>query len=249
MHHPTTLPLGPTTLMRASDFRHDEADDAPEGSAGATRFSSLNPSLLRDLQRFARHEGAEPAALELLEVLAAAVRHARALRILLEYEQRVLPLTVFPVEHQMHCPVPAATLLVWRLTELRVLQVEPAQLAPHEALAPGPQAELYAPLSPLLWQLALRGARDTLLPEISGPLAYRVVPGAGLTRLALGGTAAAVLRRLRRQTTSLRELAGWPGMDRERAIRLLNGLYLHAALRVSRTHPAATNELRHADGR
>ena len=40
----------------------------------------------------------------------------------------------------------------------------------------------------------------------------------------------------------LREIATWPGFDRERAMRMLNGLYLHAALMVSRTHPAAIND-------
>ena len=38
---------------------------------------------------------------------------------------------------------------------------------------------------------------------------------------------------------NLRDLAEWPGFDRVRAARLLNGLYLQAGLIVSRTHPAA----------
>jgi hypothetical protein len=37
-------------------------------------------------------------------------------------------------------------------------------------------------------------------------------------------------------------MAQWPGFERERATRLLNGLYLQGGLMVSRTHPAATNE-------
>jgi hypothetical protein len=48
--------------------------------------------------------------------------------------------------------------------------------------------------------------------------------------------------RLRVQTSNLREMATWPGFDRERAMRLLNALYLQAGLIVSRTHPAATND-------
>jgi hypothetical protein len=48
--------------------------------------------------------------------------------------------------------------------------------------------------------------------------------------------------RLKRDTTNLREMAQWPGFDPERAMRLLNGLYLQGGLMVSRTHPAATNE-------
>jgi hypothetical protein len=37
----------------------------------------------------------------------------------------------------------------------------------------------------------------------------------------------------------LREIAAWPGFDPDRAQRLLNGLYLQAALMISRTHPGA----------
>ncbi len=37
-------------------------------------------------------------------------------------------------------------------------------------------------------------------------------------------------------------MARWPGFDRDRAMRLLNALYLQAGLIVSRTHPAATSD-------
>ena len=37
-------------------------------------------------------------------------------------------------------------------------------------------------------------------------------------------------------------MAQWPGFDRERAMRLLNALYLQAGLIVSRTHPEAAGE-------
>ncbi len=50
------------------------------------------------------------------------------------------------------------------------------------------------------------------------------------------------MARLKREAVNLRELSQWPGFDRERAMRLLNGLYLQAGLMVSRTHPAATND-------
>jgi hypothetical protein len=66
-----------------------------------------------------------------------------------------------------------------------------------------------------------------------------VVPGSALHGLALTGSLGAAVERLRRQACNLREIAAWPGFDRERAMRLLNGLYLHAALMVIRTHPAA----------
>lgn len=238
-----TQPAPSSPLMRVSEFQRYRAESDRDSVAGSTRLSSLNPSLLHDLQRFAQREGRdEEGSLEVLEVLAAAVRHARPLLVHLQHEFRVLALTVFPGEHQIHCPLPLPTLLSWRLTELRVLHVEPARIAPYDPARPGPEAHQYAALAPLLWELALRGARDELLPEIAGTAAYRVAPGADLSRLDLGGTLAAAVQRLARQTTNLREIAGWPGFDRERAMRMLNGLYLHGALMVSRSHPAATNE-------
>lgn len=242
MIYQTTLPSDDAQLMRVSEFRRYLAETERETVSGTTQLSSLNPSLLLDLQRFSLEAGRADAPLEALEVVAAAVRHGKPLLIHLQHEFDMLPLTVFPVERLMHCPVPADTVLEWRLSELRVLHVEPARLPPHDPARPGPEAHLYTPLAPLLWELALRGARDELLPEISGTAAYRVAPGADLSRLDLGGTLGAAVQRLSRHTTNLREISAWPGFDRERAMRLLNGLYLHAALMVSRSHPAATND-------
>ena len=37
-------------------------------------------------------------------------------------------------------------------------------------------------------------------------------------------------------------MAEWPGLNRARAMRLLNALYLQGGLIVSRTHPVASNE-------
>ena len=47
--------------------------------------------------------------------------------------------------------------------------------------------------------------------------------------------AQALVARLRREATNLREMSTWPGFDRERASRLINALYLQAALIVSRS--------------
>ena len=99
-------------------------------------------------------------------------------------------------------------------------------------------------LEPLVWQLALRGQRRELLPEIAGPAVYRIAPGLDIESLPARGALMAAVRRLALEPVSLRELAGWPGLDRDRASRLLNGLYLLAGLIVSRAHPAAGGERR-----
>jgi hypothetical protein len=249
----STLPADTAELMRVSAFRRylDESQQSdPEHtlhpSALNTRLSSLNPSLLEDLLRF-DHPDRPGARLEPLEVLAAAVRHGRRLRLHMQHDDLVVPVTVFPNERLVHCPLPMAQLMAMRLADMEVLHVQPAPIgAPGDSGTGTPmtleQAAYYSALGPLMWELALRGAREALLPEIGGNAAYRIAPGADLTGLMLTGPVAAAVTRLQRETSNLRELATWPGLDRGRAMRLLNGLYLQAALMISRTHPAATNE-------
>jgi len=238
----STLPFGEPDLMRASDFRRELDESARSGDADsmASRLSTLSPSLLLDLMRF-EQEGQQGG---VIEIVAACIRHARKLLIHLQLEDRVVPLTLFPVEHLVHCPMPIAQFLALPLGELRVLHVEPAMLRPpgDRARAMVGEPQHYSALGPVLWELALRGVRAELLPEIAGQAAYRISPGLNLRNLELSGSLAEAVARLRRHTTNLGEMALWPGFDRERAMRLLNGLYLQAGLMVSRTHPAATNQ-------
>jgi hypothetical protein len=245
VHFESTLPVGTPELMRASDFLRHTLDGPPGSlsSQPATLMSTLSPSVVQDLQRFEhqRRPGEGP---ELLEVLAACVRHGRSLLIQLQCDDKVLPLTVFPTQRQAHCLLPMAQFLECPLADLLVLQVEPAVLRPPgdaERSLVG-AADLHAPLGPLLWELALRGSREELLPQIAGQAAYRIAPGVELQGLDLSGSMAEAVRRLKRHTTHLREISEWPGFDRARATRMLNALYLQAGLMVSRTHPAATNE-------
>ena len=242
---PSTLPMDdpdsrlPLARAAARPAAPGATGLAP-GAPAHTALSSLSPSLLQDLQRF---DDDKPQR-ELLEVLAAGVRHTQPLAIALAWEQQTLTLSVFPTHRLVHCPLPMAEFLAGNLEALQVRQVQPATLRPPgsaEAARIGNPA-LYAPLAPLLWAVALRGSRDALLPELAGNVAYRIAPGANLDGLALSGSMLAATTLLRRDTTSLRTISQWQGFDRERAQRMLNGLYLQAGLMVSRTHPAATNE-------
>jgi hypothetical protein len=182
--------------------------------------------------------GHDQSGLDVLEVLAAALRHNRALLLHLQIDRRAFALTVRPQERMVWCLLSQAQLFELRVPDLRVLRVEPALPLPA---VDNPQAAAYhlSPLGPLLWELSLRGAREGLLPEIDGVASYRVAPGADLKDLDLSGTLGAAVTRLRRETTPLRLIATWPGFDVDRATRMLNGLYLQAALMVSRTHPGA----------
>jgi hypothetical protein len=94
----------------------------------------------------------------------------------------------------------------------------------------------------LLWALAMRGPRRELLPEIAGPAVYRVSPALDSGSLPISGALRTAIDRLRRQAISLSGLATWPAFNRERAVRLLNALYLQAGLIVSRSHPDAVRE-------
>jgi len=239
----STLPFGEPELMRVSAFQRylDDLVKQGGGSEGSnSRLSALSPSLLQDLMRF-EQDGRQT---ELLEAVAACIRHARPLCIHLQCGEKVIPLTLFPMERLAHCPVPMPEFLACKLSELQVMHVEPAMLrAPGDRVkALVGELHLYHPLAPVTWQLAMHGSREELLPEIAGTAAYRVAPGVDLSPLALGGSLQAAVKRLQRNTSSLRQISDWPGFTRARATRLLNALYLQAGLIISRTHPAANNE-------
>ena len=130
------------------------------------------------------------------------------------------------------------------LKQLQVLQVQPtSQRLPVAGQAAGADALVHhMPLGALLWGVALLGGRGTLLPELAGQMAYRLAPGVNLDLLDMPAVLAEAIARLRGQSCNLNEIASWPGLNADRAMRLLNALYLQSALIVSRSHPAATNE-------
>lgn len=238
----STIPFGEPELMRASAFAQylTELDTQATESGSGTRLSSLSPSLLADLVRF--EKGRDH--IDVLEVMAAAMRHARRLTVHLQFDERVIPLTLFPQEGLAHCPVNLCEWPAGALQPLRVMHVEPAILRPPGDPEPAlvGELQLHFPLAPLLWALALQGTRGELLTEIAGTAVYRVAPGLDISALPGNATLRTAVNRLRRQTSPLREVAEWPGLDRERAARLLNALYLQSGLMISRSHPDALGE-------
>jgi hypothetical protein len=242
---PSTLPMDapdsrPPAARAGARLAEPGAGGLLPGEVTPTALSSLSPSLMQDLLRFDEDHPQR----ELLEVLAAGVRHTQPLAITLAWEQQALTLSVFPNDRLVHCPLPMADFLACNLEAMRVRQVQPAMLRPPGSveLARIGNPTLYAPLGPLLWAVALRGSRDALLPELAGQAAYRMAPGVSLSGLDVPGAMSACLSRLRRKTSNLREIAAWHDIGPLRASRLLNALYLQSGLIVSRSHPAATNE-------
>ncbi len=197
------------------------------------------PSLRTDIRRFKNTRG-----LHILEVMAACMRHGKRLNMQLRCGQHVIPLTVFPLERLVYSPLPMDALLSNSASEMRVIHVEISTLqSPSLSDNSSPQNQFY-PLLPLLWNLAMRGGRDTVLPEIAGQVAYRVAPSVNLTPLVIKKKVLLnTVNRLRREATSLRSLAQWPGMDHQLASRLLNAIYLQSGLIVTRSHPRTLNEI------
>ena len=238
----STIPFSEPEAVRSGAYQREFEPDTMPGDFRDTNpmTVTLSPTLRADLKRF---EGRDRSA-DILGVLAACVRHNKRVTLHLQCGRHALPLTVFPQEQLIHCPMNMVELMARHLSELRVIHVEGAWLHPPgatELMLVGRNPMLH-PLGPFLWELAMRGARRELLPEIGGSVAYRVAPGFDITRLPVRGALVATLNRLRTQPANLRELSDWPGLDRERAIRLLNALYLQSGLIVSRAHREAFSD-------
>lgn len=239
----STIPFGAPELLKASAYKRfflEPLESVVPTTAPGSRIPQLSESLQADLCRVEQRGGpSEP-----VEVVAACIRHSSRVTIYLQCADRVAPLTVFPYQKLVHCPMDMHDLIENHLHRVRVMHVEPATLRPpgdeqRELIG---ESRLHHPLAPFLWALALRGPRRELLPEIAGPAGYRVSPDFESGALPMNGIVRAAIVRLRRETTGLHALAGWPSFDRERATRLLNAVYLQAGLIVSRSHPSAVRD-------
>ena len=235
----STIPFGEPELLKTSAYRKylEELDGDSEPGGPSSRLTQLSESLQADLGRFEQRGGSS----EAVEVVAACIRHSTRVTIYLQCADRVVPLTVFPQERLVHCPMDLDEMVQRYLSQLRVMHLEPATLRPpgdseRELIG---ESRMYHPIGPLLWELAVRGPRSTLLPEIAGPAVYRVAPGLDVEQLPVTGAVRSAIERLKREAMSLGGIAAWPAFDRDRAMRLLNALYLQAGLIVSRAHPSA----------
>lgn len=230
-----------STLWRVSEFERVRSETGGSGFTPLDGRSTMLPSeFLADMRRleFDMPQGVDP-----LEAMATSLRHHEPALLCIECEGLVWPVTLFPTERIYHCPRDMAALPAESFETVGLLSCEAPGVRPpghwmHERVA---QAQLYRVLDPLLWQFALHGPRSTLLADIGGTAAYRAVYSQD-RRPPVTGVMASAVERLRRESAPLRTLSGWPGMNVERAARLLNGLYLSGGLLVTRAHPAARSE-------
>ena len=230
----------PSDLWRISDFRRARSEGRFELEDVPGRATLLPTTLLTDLRRIR----GDPTTSDVLEVIAACLRHHEPALLYLEQGQFVWPVTVFPREALYHSPRSAeAMAATFALSQLRLVSAEPPGVRPPGSILVERVAspEKYHPLAGLVWTVALHGPRGTLLSEINGRAAYRVVATGDHARdlPPLKGAISSTVARLEQRSSSLSEMARWPGMSIDRASRILNALYLSGMLLVSRAHPAA----------
>jgi len=228
-----------STLWRISAYERMRLERSSSVFAQLGESTLLPTTMLADLRQLQsrRSDG------DVLEILAACMRHRQSALLCLHYENLVWPVTLFPTELVYHSPRDMALAKPEGLAALTVLSCDAPGLRPpghwmHERVG---RMEHYHPLKPLLWNLALNGPRNELLSEIAGNAAYRVTLSRE-DRLLAPGALGPAADRLRSESASLRDIARWPGMSTDRACRLLNALYLTSALMVMRSHPAARPE-------
>lgn len=221
-----------STLWRISAFERIRQQTGGSGFMRLDGPTVLPTTLLAELRRL----DADPQSSDVLEVIAACIRHREPALLCLTHEGLVWPVTLFPNEGLYHSPRDLREASASGMANMTLATAEPPGVRPpghrmHERIA---QPEHYRPLGPLLWTVALNGPRRTLLADIAGPAAYRFVSNTGDRPQAPGALGSAI-EKLQRAAVPLAEIARWPGMSTERASRLLNGLYLSGNLLVSRS--------------
>lgn len=234
MHFAETLPVDMPLPVLLTDVvsRFESELEPPSRPMSTLGPTTLSPSLLSDLQRFS----GDVTDTDLLPVLAAAVRHATPLIMQLQLQGRIVALSVLPRDQQFKADLDLCALPAEEMSQLRLLHVGP-MLSSESHAEPDPPALHVGGLSALLWRLALHGARDELLPEIAGPVRYRLAPGVPLRSLPMEAWSLPILHGLRREASTLHELAPRTLLERQRARRLLNAVYLQGRLMVTRSLP------------
>lgn len=226
-----------STLWRVSEFERVRVRTGESGFTPLQGATVLPETLLGELKQLEQAGQGR----EILEVITACLRHREAALLCLQYDGLVWPVTVFPAQMLYHSPRDMALTTATGLLHTSLLSIEPPGVRPpgHALRDRVAASEHYRPLLPLLWLLALEGPRAELLHEISGTVAYRAIKNPAEDGLSMNGALGSAAERLRRETVSMRTIAQWPGMNTERASRLLNALYLASALLATRAHPAA----------
>ncbi len=223
----STRPLTPSTEFQQTDLPTTLQALLPLVPSMASESpTTLSPSLLLDLQRY----GDDPVAAKLLPVVAASVRHGKALSLAIEMGHQGLSLTLHPRRQVYYCEVDLCSLPDDALSRISLREVQPD--ADIEKLFDG--SRHIGSLRPLLWHLALRGAHAEPLPELAGPVRCRVTLGVPLSGLPIDGATRRLIQRMKFAPVSIDELMPATMLSRASIQRIWNALYLQSALMVSR---------------
>lgn len=229
-----------TTLWRISEFERIRAETGSSGYIGLERQTLLPSTMQAELLQLQRLQDS----VDVVEVVAACLRHREPALIYFHCEGLVWPITLFPAEEMVHSPRDIVGAPDASLAALRTGSVEPPGVRPpgHWMTERVASRACYQPLRPALWALAMRGPSTNLVREAGGVAAYRSLRHPNLQGLPTPGALGPAAAQLHRDAAALRTIARWPGMSLERGIRLINGLYLTSNLIVSRTHPNAKRQ-------
>jgi hypothetical protein len=222
-----------STLWRISAYERVREESGHLGFGGLTGSTVLPTTLAAEFTALESRRLSD----DVVEVVAACIRRAESALVLLRHRGLVWPLTVFPRHNLYHLPRSIIEELDGGNRDMAVLSVQPPGLRipghpDHERVR---DPSDYRPLPPLLWALALKAPRAHLLEDIAGQVAYRISSDFLDEGIVSAGALSPLLRRLRREVSSFHEIAQWPGMDEERAARVLNGVYLQGGLIVLRS--------------
>jgi hypothetical protein len=205
-------------------------EDAPSQSGSTVQpGTTLSPSLLLDLKRFAQ----DPIEADLLAVVAASVRHGKPLSLALELDEQPLDLTLHPQRQIYYGSRDICSLADEALARVKLLRVQPD--ADTKALLES--RPHIGSLRPMLWHLALRGSQSKLLPEIAGPVRCRLALGISLNGLPINGMTKRLIARMKDAPVSVEDLLDGTLQGRAAVQRVWNALYLQSALMVSRAFP------------
>ena len=199
-----------------------------ESSSGWSE-SVLSEAMLDELRRL----DSDGVGAELTEVFAVCLRQRGPALLSIVLDGWVWPITLYPEQGLYRAPIDWSKAPPAGLARARLLDCEPAPLAPPPSSKAGRWSTppCHYRLDSLIWTLALQGPRSSLLGALAGPLRFRLASGVDdPPGWRLPGALGSALARLRDTTATLAEIARWPGLDALRASRLLNGLYLSSRL-------------------
>jgi hypothetical protein len=218
---------------RPSSSNAPQPGAGPEVRAGAAR-PALSSAMQAELQRLAAlpwHFGA-------LAVFAASVRHAQPIAVHVQTSDKAFLLSIFPRERFFQCAHDFSEFQPDDLALLRLVRIEPVLPLLMGDMPSGKASGFrLGALGVLLWQLALHGPTNELLPEIAGPANYRLTPSLHLSGLPMHSGLLPVLQKMRSRPCTVDELAHGTSLGPTQVKRLLNAVYLQSGLIVTRSSP------------